>query len=415
MYEFVLRKSDVDSAAAPHDHEMNRRGSLLNDKQHSIRWRRVAFAFAAALTVTCSLAPTSPSSPSPIASASSTLAVLPSPPASSAIPTARPVQHFRIDAVAGTLEFRGGTLGEGDGGPATGAHFLQITALAVSADGAVYAADSAFGARPGDVRSIVRRVDARSGVIQTVAGPQSLGYIGALGFTPDGDLLIGGSYSAAAIWRLRSGRLGPFAGASRSGERGDGGPALDAAIFGPAGLAYDGAGNLLVADWGDGRIRRVKPDGTIESYGTAPPRPFGFAVDRVGNAYLASNGVNGTRVYRIAPDGMGTIIAGSGGFGGYAGDGGPAIEARFADISALALGPDGSLYLLDGRRIRRIDPSGIVTTVAGTGRAGYTGDGGIALDADLGDSPMYLVAGPAGSLYLATYSPSTIRKLTPIP
>jgi hypothetical protein len=65
--------------------------------------------------------------------------------------------------------------------------------------------------------------------------------------------------------------------------------------------------------------------------------------------------------------------------------------------------------------VRRIDPSGIVTTVAGTGHPGYTGDGGSALAADLGDSPVYLVAGPAGSLYLATNSPSTVRKLTPIP
>lgn len=318
--------------------------------------------------------------------------------------------------MAGTLDLRGGTLGEGDGGPATGAHFAQLTALAVSADGDVYAADSEIGARPGQVRSIVRRVDHRTELIRTVAGPQSLGYVLALGFTPDGDLLIGGNYSAAAIWRLRSGRLEPFAGTSRSGERGDGGPALNAVIYSASGLAYDGAGSLEVADWSDGRIRRIKPDGIIESYGTAPPVPFGFAVDRVGNAYVASRGVGGTRIYRIAPDGTGTVIAG--GLGGSGGDGGPAIDARFGgNVTALALGPDGSLYVLDAdnRVIRRLDPSGIVTTVAGTGRPGYTGDGGSALAADLGDSPVYLVAGPAGSLYLATNSPSTVRKLTPIP
>src|SRR2546430_12085179 len=64
--------------------------------------------------------------------------------------------------------------------------------------------------------------------------------------------------------------------------------------------SYDGAGNLAVADWNDGRVRRIKPDGIIESYGTAPPVPFGFAVDRAGNAYVASNSVAGTRIYRIA-------------------------------------------------------------------------------------------------------------------
>jgi hypothetical protein len=343
--------------------------------------------------------------------------VLPSPIVSSTTP--RPaVQRFRIDAVAGTLDRGGATvLGAGDRGPATGARFTTITALAVSPDGDVYIADSQIGARPGNVSSIVRRVDHGTGLIQTLAGPTSLGYVWSLAFTPAGDLLIGGNYSAAAIWRLRAGRLEPFAGTGHSGERGDGGPAIDATIYGPAGLAYDGAGNLDIADWNDGRVRRIKPDGTIESYGTAPPVPFGFAVDRAGNAYVVSNNVAGTRIYRIAPDGTGTIIAGSGGLGGSGGDGGPAVDAGFGSITALTLGPDGSLYLLDADRrvIRRIDPSGIVTTIAGTGHPGYTGDGGDALAADLGDSPVYLAAGPAGSLYLATNFPGTVRKLTPVP
>ncbi|MDQ6857523.1 MAG: hypothetical protein M3Z65_00840 [Chloroflexota bacterium] len=245
----------------------------------------------------------------------------------------------------------------------------------------------------------------------------TLGYVLSLGFTLGGDLLIGGNYSAAAIWRLRAGRLEPVAGTGHSADRGDGGPALGATIYGQAGLGYDGAGNLDIADWNDGRIRRIKPDGTIESYGTAPPRPFGFAVDRAGNAYVVSNNVAGTRIYRIAPDGTGTIIAGSGGLGGSGGDGGPAINAGFGSVTALTLEADGSLYLLDAdhRVIRRIDPSGIVTTIAGTGHSGYTGDGGDALAADLGDSPVYLAAGPAGSLYLATNFPSTVRKLTPVP
>jgi WD40 repeat protein len=343
--------------------------------------------------------------------------VLPSPIVASTTPGPA-VQRFRIDAVAGTLDRGGATvLGAGNGGPATGARFATITALAVSADGDIYIADSQIGARPGNVSSMVRRVDHRTGLIQTLAGPTSLGYVWSLAFTPGGDLLIGGNYSAAAIWRLRTGRLEPFAGTGHSGDRGDGGPAIDATIYGPAGLAYDGAGSLDIADWNDARIRRIKPDGTVESYGTAPPVPFGFAVDRAGNAYVASNNVAGTRIYRIAPDGTGTIIAGSGGLGGSGGDGGPAIDARFGSITALTLGPDGSLYVLDAdhRVIRRIDPSGIVTTIAGTGHPGYTGDGGDALAADLGDSPMYLAAGPAGSLYLATTVPGTVRKVTPIP
>jgi sugar lactone lactonase YvrE len=342
------------------------------------------------------------------------------PPASqrTAPPSPSPTaQRFRIDAVAGTLERRPGSLTEGDGGPATSAHLAQLTALAVGNDGDVYLAEALFGARPGQVQTAVRRVDHTTGLITTLAGPQSLGYVNALGFTLDGDLLIGGNYSAAALWRLRAGRLEPIAGTSKGGERGDGGPALAAAIFNVNGLGYDRDGNLHIADWNDGgRIRRIKPDGTIESYGTAPPVPFGFALDIAGNAYIGSNSVAGTYVYRIAPDGAGTIIAGSAGRFGFGGDGGQALAARFSSITALALGPDGSLYLADtgNHRIRRIDPSGIVTTIAGTGRSGYTGDGGPALDADL-DEVRWLATGPGGALYLGSYSPSTVRKLTPLP
>lgn len=377
----------------------------------SIKVMRV-LAILCAFCAACSAAtptpqPTISQSPTPLSQRTAAPSLSPSPPA----------QRFRIDAVAGTLERRPGVLSDSDGGPATGAHLAQLTALAVASNGDVYLAEALLGARPGQVQTAVRRVDHATGLITTVAGPQSLGYVNSLGFTPKGDLLIGGSYSAAAIWRVRAGHLEPFAGTARGGERGDGGPALAAAIFNVNGLGYDGRANLHVADWNDGgRIRRIMPNGTIESYGTAPPVPFGFALDTAGNAYVGSNSVAGTYVFRIASDGAATIIAGSAGHFGFGGDGGPALAARFSSVTALALGTDGSIYVADtgNHRIRRVNPSGIVTTIAGTGRSGYTGDGGPALDADL-DEVRWLAAGPDGSLYLGTYSPTTVRKLTPVP
>ncbi len=365
------------------------------------------FIIACALCAACSAAIPAPAPRTPPFSPT---AVVPSPSPS------RVPQHFRVEALAGRLERRLGALDEGDNGLATEAHLAQLTAVAVATSGDVYLAESLVGARPGQVQTVVRRVDHATGIITTVAGPQILGYVNALGFTPDGDLLVGGNYSTAAIWRVRAGRLEPFAGTSKDGERRDGGSALTSGIYNVNGLGYDGAGNLDVADWNDMRIRRITLEGTIVSYGTAPPVPFGFAVDRAGNAFVASNSIAGSYVYRIAPDGIGTIIAGSAGVGGFGGDDGPALTARFSTITAIALGPDGSIYLLDAdnRRIRRIDPSGIVTTVAGTGRSGYTGDGGPALDADLGE-PRWLAAGTDGSLYVGNYSPNTVRKLTPIP
>ena len=162
-----------------------------------------------------------------------------------------------------------------------------------------------------------------------------------------------------------------MAGTGTSGYSGDGGPAGQAGLYGPRGIALGPDGSLYIADRFNNRIRRVGPDGII------------------------------------------TTVAGTG-VRGYSGDGGPAGQAGLYWPTGVALGPDGSLYIADGanNRIRRVGPDGIITTVAGTGARGYSGDGGPAGQARL-RFPYSVALGPDGSLYIADSNNHRIRRVTP--
>jgi RHS repeat-associated protein len=116
---------------------------------------------------------------------------------------------------------------------------------------------------------------------------------------------------------------------------------------------------------------------------------------------------------RQSPDGIARIIAGRAYDPGYSGDGGPAISARLSNPAGVAVGPDGSIYIADqsNNRIRKIDPAtGIISTVAGNGTAGYAGDGGPAVDAQL-DTPFKVVVDPSGNLYVSEMYNGVIRKV----
>src|SRR5262249_49684966 len=142
---------------------------------------------------------------------------------------------------------------------------------------------------------------------------------------------------------------------------------------------------------------------------------FGLATDRDGSLYIADSGGGpgiGNRVRRVGPDGIITTIAGTGQFSGPLGDGGPATQAVVHPRS-IALGPDGSIYVNDNNtRIRRISPEGIISTVAGTGTAGNTGDGGPGTAARIqGGAGNAIAVGPEGSLYIA--SGHRVRRVGP--
>ena len=215
-----------------------------------------------------------------------------------------------------------------------------------------------------------------------------------------------------------------FAGTGIGGYGGDGGPATEAQLRLPNGLAVDGSGNFYVADTGNQRIRRIDPDGVITTIagtgdwgdgGDGGPateaqlnHPDGLAVDGSGILYVAE--LFGHRIRRIDPEGVITTIAGTG-KRGYGGDGGPATEAQLNLPATLAVDGSGNLYVAEtgNRRIRRIDPEGVITTIAGTGERGFGGDGGPATEALLG--PRALAVDGSGNLYVADLRNYRIRRI----
>ena len=224
-----------------------------------------------------------------------------------------------------------------------------------------------------------------------------------------------------------------FAGDGVDASQGDGGPAAEARLRTPDDVAVGPDGSVYVAERGADRIRRVRPDGTIVTVagrggcpsltdcfsGDGGPatqaqlhRPTGIAVGPDGTLYL-SDELN-HRIRRVAPDGTITTIAGTGQTCDPCaddGDDGPATEARLTHPLRMELAPDGSLYFVDaGARVRRIGPDGIITTVAGGG--GSSADDIPAAQSRLG-APRGLAVGPDGSLYVAEVTAHKVRRITP--
>ena len=194
------------------------------------------------------------------------------------------------------------------------------------------------------------------------------------------------------------------------------------------GVAVDGAGNVYISDSGNERVRKVDTLGTITTIagdGTAgfggdggPATtaqlnfPYGVAVDGAGNVYIAER--SNHRIRKVDTSGTITTIAGDGTFGS-SGDGGPATAAQLANPSGVAVDSAGNVYIADlgTNRIRKVDTSGTITTIAGDGTKGFGGDGGPATAAQL-NSPFGLVAGSAGMVYIADTFNNLIRLLTPV-
>ena len=279
-----------------------------------------------------------------------------------------------ITTVAGT-----GTAGySGDGGPATSAELSAPYGLAVDAAGDLFISD--------EMNNRVRRVDAVTGVITTVAGTGTFGYSG------------------------------------------EGGPAASAQLANPIGLTIDASGNLLIDDTGNQRVRKldvatgtittVAGNGTTGFAGDGGPatsaefaRPFGVAVDAAGNLFIAD--IDNDRVRRVdAATGVISTEAGNGAVG-FSGDGGPATDAQFFGPAGVAADSAGNLFIAEtgNSRIRRVDAAtGVVTTIAGTGVAGYAGDGGPAGNAQL-NVPTAVVTDSAGDVYVADSVSNVVRRI----
>lgn len=186
---------------------------------------------------------------------------------------------------------------------------------------------------------------------------------------------------------------------------GDGGPATSALLYFPSAALPDGNGNLYIADTNNGRIRKVATNGTISTFaqGVFANR---LALGRDGDVYAAVFGA----VYRYSPAGDRTTVVGTG-LSGFTGDGGPATAAQVGSVSGVFLDAQGNLFLTDGNRIRRVGADGIIRTIAGNGTAGFSGDGGQAVNA-LISAPRDVVADRAGNVYFPDASNRRIRKIS---
>jgi uncharacterized repeat protein (TIGR01451 family) len=317
-----------------------------------------------------------------------------------------------ISTVAGTGQ--GGF--SGDGGAATSARINYPRDLAVDGSGNLYIADA--------LNYRIRKVTSE-GVISTFAG------IGTYGFSGDGGPALSASIGfisgltvdgAGNLWmsdtnnhRIRkitsAGIISTVAGNGVFGLSGDGGPATSARLAGPQGLALDGSGNLLIADSGNRRIRRVNVEGTISTvFVTATSGPSDVAVEGGSGNLLV---IDSNRIFRVSPSG--TIIsqaAGNGTFG-FSGDGGQATSALLRTPAGLAKDAAGNLLIADSsnNRIRKVSPAGVISTFAGTGMAGFAGDGGPATSAQL-NTPGDVAVGPDGSVYITDCS-NRIRRVSP--
>ena len=348
---------------------------------------------------------------------------------SAAVAGAQPADDWIIETVAGGSSYRG------DGGAATAAQLRFPAGVALDGAGNLYIADRD--------NHRIRKVDP-AGVISTVAGDGMRGYGGDGGaataaqlFAPRGVALDGaGNLYIADTFNQRirkvdaAGVISTVAGDGTRGYGGDGGPAVDAQLNTPYGLALDGAGNLYIADLFNHRIRKVDTagmistvagDGTRGSGGDGDPAtsaqlnfPRGVAPDGAGNLYIADD-LN-HRIRKVDAAGVISTVAGSGmggfGGGGFGGDGDPAVAAQLNTPSGVALDGSGNLYIADtnNHRIRKVDPAGVISTVAGDGTRGSGGDGGPAVAAQL-SWPRGVAADGAGNLYIADAGNDRIRKV----
>ena len=324
-----------------------------------------------------------------------------------------------------TVAGGGGSLG--DGGPANAAQLSGPRGLSPTSDGGYLIVDS-FNHR-------VRKVSAL-GTITTVAGNGTPGVGGDTGpatsaqltfpvaaaATADGGFLIAdtGNHNIRRV--LPDGFIVRVAGLTLDDFSGDGGPAFGATLNSPNAVAPTADGGYLIADTGNERIRRVAPDGIITTVagggtgglGDGGPAteaqlqgPYDVAVLPDGG-FLIADYIAG-RVRRVSPNGIITTVAGTGS-PGTSGDGGPATAATLSTPIAVEPAPDGGFLIADSteQRVRRVSPDGTISTIAGTGSLGFAGDGGLAAAAQL-NAPWGLAMLDGGGFVVADSGSNRVR------
>jgi len=341
----------------------------------------------------------------------------------------RKVSGGIISTVAGT-----GTEGYGgDNGPPTSAQLNGPAGVAVDAQGNLYITDS------GNAR--VREVS--NGVISTIAGNGVHGFTRESGPAASAELswpegiavdssanVYISDASNSVVREVSNGTISTVAGDGTEGWAGDGGPALSAELITPIGLAVGSSGAFYIADRSTPRIREVS-DGVINTVAGNGTPGFagdnglataaqlggadGVALDSAGALYIADTGNN---TIRKVANGIITTVAGTAPQNyipdaGFSGDGGPATSAQMYGPQAIAVDNSGNLYIADtgNNRIRKVS-GGIITTIAGNGLQGFSGDGGDGTNAEL-FNPSGVAVDSAGNVYIADTANNRIRILTP--
>ena len=322
----------------------------------------------------------------------------------------------------------------GDGGPATNAHLTTPSGVACDRKGNIFFSDQNASA--------IRKVD-RFGIITTIAGTGVTGYSGdggpataAMIFWPTGlavdgigNVFIADQFNNVIRKVDTFGIISTLAGIGSIGYSGDGGPATACSFWHPNDIAADTAGNVFVADRDNNVIRKITATGLIYSIGGmntpgfsgdgGPATnaqlnfPSGICLDVMGNIYVAD--LYNNRIRKIDTSGIITTLAGAG-LTGFSPDGTPASAARIDRVAALAADSLGNIFFTDyyNNLVRKVDTAGILTTIAGNRVNSYSGDGGPATLASIS-----IVEGVAvdtsGCIYIADFYNARVRKIAPAP
>jgi trimeric autotransporter adhesin len=337
---------------------------------------------------------------------------------------------FMMAQTITTIAGNGSSGHTGDGGTAVTASIGLSNGVATDNKGNIFICDG---------NSCVRKVNI-AGIITNVAGNDTVGYSGDGGLAtmaklnrPTGLVIdsIGNIFIADRLNnRIRkintNGIITTIAGNGAAGFSGDGGPAILATLYGPHGISLDGYGNIYIADQGNSRVRKINGAGIITTVAgngvggytgdgvaassTAVSTPSYVVLDKTGNMYI-SDGTNDQRVRKVNTAGIISTFAGDGN-AGFIGDGGPATAAEIYQVG-IAVDNRGNLYIADyfNNRIRKVDAAGVITTIAGNGVAGFGGDNGPAIDAQL-FKPYDIAVDSSGAIYIADVYNKRIRRIS---
>ncbi len=338
------------------------------------------------------------------------------------------VREVFTNNIIATVAGNGASSYSGDGGGAVSAQISGPEGISTDRFGNLYFADTS--------NNVVREIQT-NGVINTVAGNGALGYSGdngtatsaelsgpqGLAVDASGDLFIGdtGNYR---VREVAGGIISTLAGSGNSIFNGDGGMATSATLS-AVGVAVDALGDVFIGDPVNFRVREVLPNGNIATVAGIGTKGYsgdsgpalsaqlsavaGLAVDNAGDIYIADSGNNCIR--KVSAAGTITTIAGNG-TAGFSGDGGPAASAQLRNPSGVTVDSAGNLYIADtgNNRVRKVSTAGVISTIAGNGSSGYSGDGGAGNGASL-SLPYGVAVVKSGNVYVSDTGNNAIRLL----